>query len=265
MSEFDPKELERIIRKIKHCLALSQSANEHEAATAMRQAQSLMQKYRLTELDVQLSDVGKSEAEKGKASRPVWEKDLASMVAQAFGCQSFSTRQWCSRRLMVIERSMFVGVSPSHEIAKYAYDTLLTKVMFARKQFMADIRAGRAPRGKYSAETRGNHFALAWVSAVHHKLAALVPETDDLTPSESRALIVSQTQENALIDQFMYQLTNGAGVKQTRAGKMAKPNTADLVAGFRAGEKTELNHGVGSAIAQPLAIGKGEPVQGSFL
>jgi len=265
MSEFDPKELERIIRKIKHCLALSQSANEHEAATAMRQAQSLMQKYRLTELDVHLSDIGKSEAEKAAATRPAWEKDLAGLVASAFGCRSFTFRNWCSKRLLVLERSVFVGVSPSHEIAKYAYDTLLTKVTFARKQFMADIRAGRVRPAKYSAETRGNHFALAWVSAVHHKLEALVPETDELTPSESQALIVSQTQENALIDQFMHQLTNGAGVGKSRAGKMAKPNTSDLLAGFQAGGEVELNHGVGTATAQPLAIGRGAPEQGSFL
>ncbi len=33
----DPKKVERAIRKIKHCLALSQSSNENEAATAMRQ------------------------------------------------------------------------------------------------------------------------------------------------------------------------------------------------------------------------------------
>lgn len=50
--------LERVIRKIKRCLALSQSASENEAATAMRQAQALMRAHQLTETDVHLSDVG---------------------------------------------------------------------------------------------------------------------------------------------------------------------------------------------------------------
>jgi len=44
----DEKKLERAIRKIKHCLALAQSANENEAATALRQAQALMREYRLS-------------------------------------------------------------------------------------------------------------------------------------------------------------------------------------------------------------------------
>lgn len=50
--QIDEKKLERAIRKIKHCLALAQSANENEAATALRQAQALMREYRLTEMDV---------------------------------------------------------------------------------------------------------------------------------------------------------------------------------------------------------------------
>ena len=54
--KIDDAKLERVIRKIKRCLALSASSNETEAATAMRQAQALMREYRLTELDVQLSD-----------------------------------------------------------------------------------------------------------------------------------------------------------------------------------------------------------------
>lgn len=49
--QIDEKKLERAIRKIKHCLALAQSANENEAATALRQAQALMREYRLTEMD----------------------------------------------------------------------------------------------------------------------------------------------------------------------------------------------------------------------
>ena len=33
-----------VLEKIKQCLALSKSANEHEAAQAMKQAQALMKK-----------------------------------------------------------------------------------------------------------------------------------------------------------------------------------------------------------------------------
>lgn len=42
------------IEKIKKCLALSKSANQHEAATALRQAQSLMEKYNIDADDAEL-------------------------------------------------------------------------------------------------------------------------------------------------------------------------------------------------------------------
>lgn len=43
------------IEKIKKCLRLSKSANEHEAAQALKQAQILMQKFGITDIDVHLS------------------------------------------------------------------------------------------------------------------------------------------------------------------------------------------------------------------
>lgn len=45
---------EKVLDKIKKCLALSQSANEHEAAQALKQAQALMEKYEVNAVDVAL-------------------------------------------------------------------------------------------------------------------------------------------------------------------------------------------------------------------
>src|SRR5690348_8415840 len=42
----------RAMEKIRKCLALSKSANEHEAAAALRQAQKLMQMHDLDENDL---------------------------------------------------------------------------------------------------------------------------------------------------------------------------------------------------------------------
>ena len=48
---------DRILRKIERCLALSRSANEHEAGTALRQAQHLMDEYGVSEIDVAASTI----------------------------------------------------------------------------------------------------------------------------------------------------------------------------------------------------------------
>lgn len=48
---------ENILRKIQKCLALSKSANEHEASVALRQAQKLMELHNVSEEGLLLADV----------------------------------------------------------------------------------------------------------------------------------------------------------------------------------------------------------------
>lgn len=47
----------KVLEKIKKCLALSKSANEHEAAQALKQMQALMREYGISDADVALSDI----------------------------------------------------------------------------------------------------------------------------------------------------------------------------------------------------------------
>jgi len=105
------------IRKIKHCLALAQSANENEAATALRQAHALMREYRLTEMDVKLSDVGEVESQFTRTERlPTWERNLSGAVSRTFGCTALG-QQYCKEKDRIIARVSFVGVTPAEHIA----------------------------------------------------------------------------------------------------------------------------------------------------
>jgi len=246
MTDNQPSEskLERVIRKIKRCLALSKSSNENEAATAMRQAQALMREYRLTELDVQLSDVGVVQSESARANRrPTWDRQLGAVVARAFGVRSLSLNHWCEKTKRRVERAVFVGVIPSQQIALYAYEALLTKLTLARSDYMSGVRSGRH-RSPYSPETAGNHFALAWVHAVSGKLQDLVPrgEEDPSAPggSGSHELIAAESKGTELIDQYLSSKEIG---KQRRSGPLEMDMNAQ-VAGMLAGRSVQINHGV---------------------
>lgn len=84
---------QKVLEKIKKCLALGESANEHEAAQAIRQAQILMEKYGISEMDVELSAV----SEKGvgcSATLPNWHQVLISRCAKAFGVGCYMSREW---------------------------------------------------------------------------------------------------------------------------------------------------------------------------
>ena len=73
------------LAKIKKCLELSKSANEHEAAQALKHAQHLMSKFGLTELDVSLAEVSEQYG-KAPKSAPSWHWRLVHLCGSAFGC-----------------------------------------------------------------------------------------------------------------------------------------------------------------------------------
>jgi len=251
--ELNPQELERIIRKIKRCLALSQSANENEAATAMRHAQALMREHRLTEVDVRLSDVGEVESSASRPTRrPIWDRNLSGVVAAVFGCNTLRFKHWCKTTNRVVERATFVGVTPAQHVALYAYEALLAKVTLARKEYAAGVRAGHH-RSAYSPETAADHFAVAWVSSVHRKLHALVPrgESDPLLEqaSQGRSLVAVEAQDKALIEQYL---------SDKEVGKARKSSAIELdlnaqIAGMLAGSKVDLNAGIATG-GQDLRI-----------
>ena len=102
-----------VLEKIKKCLALSQSANEHEAAQALKQAQALMRKYELSEHDVELSKVTEAGAERRVArSLSTWQWGVGYLVADVFGCYFYKEGK-------VVR---FYGLGNRAELAAYAFD-----------------------------------------------------------------------------------------------------------------------------------------------
>ncbi|NCE83485.1 DUF2786 domain-containing protein [Pseudomonas sp. Q1] len=251
--QIDEKKLERAIRKIKHCLAMAQSANENEAATALRQAQALMREYRLTEMDVKLSDVGEVESSLFRAQRrPAWDQQLSIAVADAFSCTTLRRRKWSSSKGRIIECATFVGVSPAQNIALYAYEALHTKLTQARKAYCSAVRSG-VHRSQYSAETAGDHFALAWVWEVQSKLKSLVPqgEDDQLGPTATgQDLVAIQNQDKALISEYL--ATQEIG--ESRKSKAVELDLNAQVAGMLAGRKVDLHAGIARGGEDILAL-----------
>ena len=252
-NHIDEKKLERALRKIKHCLALSTSANENEAATALRQAQALMREYRLTEMDVKLSDVGEIESKFSRNERrPMWDQQLSGAVAEVFSCTSLRNRQWCKTKQRVVERASFVGVTPAQNIALYAYEALLTKLTMARKEYAAGVRSGQH-RSSYSAETAGDHFALAWVGQVYGKLRVLIPQGEEdsiATSSDGRGLVTLQSQDKALIAEYL--ANNGVG--KARKARETELDWNAQIAGMLAGRNVDLHTGIARGGDDVLAL-----------
>lgn len=231
---------DRAIAKIRKCLALSKSANEHEAAAALRQAQKLMAEHGLDELQVDMAQVSEHSTRVQSETLPVWEVRLADLVAGAFGCQQFVLRKLlvlngrCGRR----SEFVFVGVGVAPQLAQYAHEVLARQCARARRAHVAAQPKSCKPATKTS---RGDAFALAWVRAV--------------TPLVQR--YAGSEQQEALIEAYMQRHRSEMQTVDASSRHLSKRVRDDSWrAGLAAGRKAQL-HGAVSGGSAPLALGNG--------
>jgi hypothetical protein len=146
----------KIIEKIRKCLALSTSANEHEAASALRQAQKLMERYGITDADVIASSVDEREARAGAYARPaVWESALVSICARTFGCRSLLARKGR------VGYWRFIGVGSAPEVCQYAFEVLARQIRKKRSEFIKSLKCKRTTKVR-----RADIFCGAFVVAL---------------------------------------------------------------------------------------------------
>jgi hypothetical protein len=218
------------LKKVKKCMALSRSANEHEAAAAMRQAQKLMAEFGLAEHDVSLADVREARVKARSSAMNAWEVTLVNLVAKAFGCEQFrhqsgsynSAGNWTVRNEWV-----FIGLDASADVAGYAADVLLRQCSAARLAHIAKQPKNCKPITKTA---RGDAFAKGWVWGVSAKVEAFAQ------PTRNKALLLT------------YMERNHGEMKSTKVldkSKLRKLDDGHLNAGWHAGRKAELNRGVG--------------------
>ena len=209
-----------ILRRIRACLALSQSPEPHEAA-AMRQAEALMRLHGISRADVAMADVREAEAEAvcGRGNLlPDHLALLAWMVADVLGCTWYVSRP---------HTAAFVGVGPAAEIAAYAYTTLGRQLLSARATHRR--RSTRGAAHKRSA--RADAWAVGWVSGVRRLVVAIAP---------TRPVAVDQ-----------YMAVRHADLVTSTSRPKRDP--AHVAAGWMAGRTSgvRLHHGVGIADAVP--------------
>lgn len=221
-----------IIDKIKKCLALSASSNEHEAAAAMRQARKLMEANGITDLDIQAAEAEERRAKAGAKSHPAnWETMLAVKVGDAFGCQViFSggvwnrSGEWC-----------FIGCGASPEVANYAFTVLNRQAKRAREEH---IKA-KLKRCKVATKTRrADLFSEGWVRSV-------VGTIETFAGNE---------QQSTAIDAYMAKHHPSLRDLQSRnrndGRKLRDHEYDDYAAGSRSGRDAQLNRGMGGQASQ---------------
>jgi len=219
---------EKIIDKIKKCLALAKSSNAHEAAIALRQAQSLMKKHNISGLDIDAAQANEKNANASVKARPSnWESFLANTTAKAFGCHClFTTTAW--RWEDQPAQWKFIGTSLAPGLSSYAFDVLLRQLKRDRSHYIKTALK-RCKRANKTA--RADEYCTSWVHAVHKTIENFAP---------------SKAQESA-ITAYMQKHYPSVSELEPRNRK-TKGNSGssfkDSLAGHKDGANAELNHGV---------------------
>lgn len=223
---------DQIMEKIKKCLALAKSSNEHEAAAALRQAQKLMELHGISDADVLAAGADEQRTKAGATMRPVnWETRLASKVAATFGCHVIFSGgrkgEWA-----------FIGCGAAPEIASYAFAVLFRQAKRARADYIDD-RLKRCKRG--TQVRRADLFCEGWVSS-----ATAIVEAFAGNEQQDEAI-------KAFIATRYPALTEFSARSRTGDRKLRDHEYGDHIAGRRAGQDAQINRGCGSQ-AGPLAL-----------
>lgn len=218
-----------VLAKIRKCLALASSSNEHEAAAALAKARALMEEHGLTDDDVELADVRQEQASRtSKAKRPInWEATLIALIAETFQCESYLDGS----------KVMFVGVRARPTVASYAF--AMVRRIIAKQR--ADYIARNLRRCKVATKrARADHFCSGFVIGVERAIAALVPETTGC----------------ALARQWMdTNLSLRPVSARSPIATKSRSIGGDFLKGFAKGTQVELHHGLsGSEFAEPARI-----------
>lgn len=174
MSNQDKK---RIMDKIIRCLALSKSSNEHEAATALRQAHAMMSQHNISMDDIKLADIKFKASTTRTARNPaLYLACLADMIAELFGCKMYLGSG--EGGLKYVPVFCFVGLEMHSTIASYAYDSLARQLKQARLHYMkTELKRVRLAKNKTA---RADAFCMGWVATVEQLVSRLVPPTTDI-------------------------------------------------------------------------------------
>ena len=174
---------EKIIEKIRKCLALGRSPNEHEAAAALRQAQKLMRLHGIDELEVgeeaYTQEVVPHREYKYGRRKPLIIASVINLMAEAFGVEPTWTYVRAGQGL--VHGVIYFGPRARVLLAAHAHVVVYRAATAAWRAYTAEHpdMAGR-PGARAG-------FYLGWCEAVREKVEALAP-TDEEREGTQRAV-----------------------------------------------------------------------------
>ena len=171
---------DRILSKIQKCLNLSKSANEHEAAAALRQAQKMMAAHGLSEEDLAGVGYGSDVVNTPIPARtklPLFMNTLVGLICNAFGVEVVIERHKGEKSSRLQYAMRYWGRKDRVQLAMYAHAVVFRTVNNA---WAAALRENPELATRRNARL---NFRLEWLNAVRSTVEdfAMPPEERERT------------------------------------------------------------------------------------
>lgn len=174
---------EKILDRIQKLLALGQSGNPHEAASAMSKAKALMDEHRLSSSDLDRAAINHVDVRsRFSVSKPKnYELAVVQLVGKAFGGAVMwkSSASWMAK----VENSKaaygcYTIIAPkiALPVALWMADYLVERLAKARAEYTATLPPFLARANKIQ---MADGFCLGWARSVAFKLKALINDQPD--------------------------------------------------------------------------------------
>jgi len=228
-------EHERKLDKIKKCLRLAKSSNEHEAAAALRQARKMMDEIGVSADDVAASEAAEARVRsQAKQNAPEWEQLLAMVVAEAIGCGVYFSSGVDLHFIKKPGQYVFVGCDGAQAIAQYAYVVLNRQLKAARQGY---LRRHLSRLKRVNRIACADSFCAGWVMSVHKKIGSLA-----IAPERASAIAAYLSQIDLQPEQAR------------KASASPDRYYAHFNSGYREGGKVDLRKPMTGDAQQPEAL-----------
>lgn len=167
----DPIRKEKLINKLKKCLALSASPEPHEAAAALRHAQKLMRELQMDESDLLSLEIERTIVKTREGFGACTTMSiLSNLIQDAFAVKAyFACNPGSARRLNVC----YIGPRDRVLLAEYSH-----RVVWRAMQSSWDNYLALRPELKGASKKR-QAFHYGWLSKVKAKVEAISPDDSE--------------------------------------------------------------------------------------
>ena len=210
---------EEAIEKIKKCLALSKSSNEHEASLALRMAQKMMAEHAVSEDDVSAQAISKDGVQStfSYTKMKVFESAASRIIQRAFGVRTvLRAGSSKTRALLNLE---FYGRGAAPKVASFAYVVLVRACADARTKYVKSRKESAPWTPGAELTALGDAYALGWLKSAEDGVQTLADKytlsTEELMKHlqlSGRGLVATKARgSNRSYDQGAYSKGQEAG------------------------------------------------------